>query len=1381
MTLPIFGRYSAIRLLGKGGMASVYEAVDELLERHVAIKIIHPHLAEEANFEKRFRQEAKLVASLRHPHIIHLYNFEIQNGQPFMVMEYLAGGTLKDKLDDLRSRGKSFELGEVNQIVRTLSGALYYAHEHGAVHRDIKPANVLFTEQNEPVITDFGIAKLLHESAQINMTGGVIGTPAYMSPEQASGVPVNSQSDQYSLAIMVYELITGRVPFTGESAATILMQHLTKAPPAPRSFNPNLPLLAERVILRGLEKDPNDRYPTVLDFAQALDTALHGEDRSSRPAAATDQTIQNTHSESNPMIETDLSSAVGVDRRVVLPITVPVPSRLQKEASVTAVMPAKKPRIPRWAGFGAGILALVVILLFFSFGGMSLIAAPPVSKPTGYLVAIADFDSANASKKIDFSRRIFEEIQNETSSVTDKISVVQTHTTFANSQDARAAGQKMNAALLIWGWYDDLGVSPHIEMIQQPVSSSQAIQRNQFFTITNANSSSAQTSSSALDLSSFYNYLHVPRLLSDMPLFVSNGPQQLAYISESILGLAFQSRGEYQTALDLYNKALNNIPTRPASTTQPGSQFAPGEERVYFQRGMVFAQLSRYPEAVKDLKLALTLNPKFYEAYYNLGIIYPEVCQPSRQMDAALQAAKAAVQIQPDQAGAHRLLAEIYYQLNQYSQALDEAQAAGKLDVQEPLTYLLEHEIYTAQGKTAQALEASQKGFQLLQTQTSAKPASGLDDFIALGDAALQANLLDDAQRYYQQAAALSKDSPDVQRALGNLSVKSGNFAQAAKEYEAWVKLEPQNAAASNSLGFAYLRAGNKDQAAQVLNNALTLTTCNADTYSLIGSMFMEQQQYAKAEQAFSQTVKVDPDRARSFYYLGVAQYLETNYQQAADNLDKSLQIDPGLVIAMYARGTVSYLMGSYQQALDEWSKVAAALPDDFQTAVDVGNAYEKLKETDQAISAYQKALGMKEDADVRTYLGMVYLEKNQIPQAIEQFRKALVTNPNSSLAENNLGDALQGIGDLASARDEYLKSLAIQDDAFMRLQLAIIYTRLGQVPLAIEQLEKGQSAGTGSTLTLIDSQLAGLYSRIGRLDDAEKQYLALLQTDPKRADAYADLGALAYKRCDLSSMSKNYSQAATLGSKFPYFADLPASAFAAQGFPSQQAQVITNTLNNFPNDPVALIWNGEYLIGAGRLPVAEISLQKALQTPNLSLAFQSIAHGDLGSLNVMEGNLSAAQGEFSLSIQAYPSNAYTLILIGDLALRNGRPQEALQTYEKALSILPEYGYQLSGDNAELFVPALAARRAIALTQLGKNDEAATAAALAISQAKDILGRMPNWPQAHFMLGYVYYSQADKTSAEGEFSAALACDASLKKVITRTKADLDLFLGLPKK
>jgi serine/threonine protein kinase len=262
------GRYQILEQLGEGGMATVYKAFDARLERDVAIKIIRTDQFAPAVLErilKRFEREAKALARLTHPNIVGVIDYGEHEGAPYLVMPYLPGGTLKQYL------GKPMPWQDAVHILLPVAQALEYAHEHNIIHRDIKPSNILLTEKGQPMLSDFGIAKILEsdETATLTGTGVGVGTPEYMAPEQWTG-HAGLQSDIYSLGVVFYELITGRKPYVADTPAAILLKQATDPLPRPRQYVSDLPDAVERILLKALAHKIEDRYHEMGVFASAL-------------------------------------------------------------------------------------------------------------------------------------------------------------------------------------------------------------------------------------------------------------------------------------------------------------------------------------------------------------------------------------------------------------------------------------------------------------------------------------------------------------------------------------------------------------------------------------------------------------------------------------------------------------------------------------------------------------------------------------------------------------------------------------------------------------------------------------------------------------------------------------------------------------------------------------------------------------------------------------------------------------------------------------------------------------------------------------------------------------------------------------------------------
>ena len=272
------GQYELRELLGVGGMGAVYRAYQSSLQRIVAVKVLRPELTAEPGYVERFTREARTSAALEHPHIVHIYDYGTQADISYLVMQLLEGGSLAERIAQRAGTEHPLpSLGEIAELLRQVGSALDYAHSQGVVHRDIKPSNILFDNHGNAYLVDFGIAKLLEATATgLTGTGAVVGTFAYMAPEQWRAEPLTPATDQYALGVMTYALVTGHLPFEAPTPAGVMHAHLNERPRPPRVHRPDVPDAVEQVIERALAKKPGERFPTCTAFAQAFDGAIRG-------------------------------------------------------------------------------------------------------------------------------------------------------------------------------------------------------------------------------------------------------------------------------------------------------------------------------------------------------------------------------------------------------------------------------------------------------------------------------------------------------------------------------------------------------------------------------------------------------------------------------------------------------------------------------------------------------------------------------------------------------------------------------------------------------------------------------------------------------------------------------------------------------------------------------------------------------------------------------------------------------------------------------------------------------------------------------------------------------------------------------------------------
>jgi len=263
------GPYKIIEKLGQGGMATVYKAYHAGLDRYVALKVLHPDLTEDPTFTARFQREARLVAKLDHPNIVPVHDFAEHDGYPYLVMKFIEGETLKARLE----RGP-LTAEEINHIVDSVGSALSYAHQQGILHRDVKPSNVLIATDGHIYLADFGLARIAQSGASTLSTDAVMGTPQYISPEQAVGKSdLDEGTDIYSFGVMLYEMVVGQVPFSADTPFSIILDHISSPLPLPRTINPAVPESVERVLLKALAKERSDRFATVNELVTAFKSA----------------------------------------------------------------------------------------------------------------------------------------------------------------------------------------------------------------------------------------------------------------------------------------------------------------------------------------------------------------------------------------------------------------------------------------------------------------------------------------------------------------------------------------------------------------------------------------------------------------------------------------------------------------------------------------------------------------------------------------------------------------------------------------------------------------------------------------------------------------------------------------------------------------------------------------------------------------------------------------------------------------------------------------------------------------------------------------------------------------------------------------------------
>lgn len=371
------GAYKIIEAIGAGGMARIYRGFHIELNRYAAIKVINWGLQEDPEFTERFRREAQAIASLRHPNIVQIYDFDKHDTGYFMAMEFIEGSDLAVQMRQLEAEKALLPNEKIISVISDVAAALDYAHEQGVIHRDVKPPNIMLNPNGQSILTDFGLVMLPSQASQATF-GNTFGTPHYIAPEQAiSSAAAVPASDIYSLGVILFELATGKLPFDDESPLSVALKHVSELPPAPRSINPDLEYGVEEVIFRALSKDPGDRFKTAGEMAAAL-RAAWGSDQANA-FATPPQIVPPAGVPSPGQVEQETWPVI----RPVSPAADTPPEFPEGSPSLPEPAKAQKTVMPLLSMVFAGLLGGVLgAVAFLYFTGLVDIALAPPSTPT---------------------------------------------------------------------------------------------------------------------------------------------------------------------------------------------------------------------------------------------------------------------------------------------------------------------------------------------------------------------------------------------------------------------------------------------------------------------------------------------------------------------------------------------------------------------------------------------------------------------------------------------------------------------------------------------------------------------------------------------------------------------------------------------------------------------------------------------------------------------------------------------------------------------------------------------------------------------------------------------------------------------------------------
>jgi tetratricopeptide (TPR) repeat protein len=674
MTGQTLGKYRLTERLGRGGMAQVYRAYQPSLERDVAIKVMHSYLAEDEGFVGRFKREAKAVAALRHPHIVQVYDFDIEDDTYYMVMEFIGGETLKQRLRQLNAQGQRMPLSEVAQVFCALCDALDYAHAQGRVHRDIKPANIMF-DGERLVLTDFGIASIVG-GTRYTASGAMVGTPAYMSPEQGQGERGDVRSDVYSLGVVLFEMLTGQVPYDADTPLAIVLKHLNEPLPLPRQITADVPPTVERVVLKALAKSPGDRYQSAGELADALDAAVE-----------------------------QIASAVEVPTR-------PLEPAVEAAAPAPVVAPVPRPRRVSWALIGvAGLIVValiaVALLVLPNLGGepepttpaTAAVAATPTS--AGAKEAMSSLtpatSSADAVAHFEAGVAAFDEWELE-DAIDEFSQAIESDPNFAQAFFRRGVVYREKGQLE--AAEADLGQAIDL----QPDLAEAYYERGYLYLDLARGEEAMRDFTAAIELQPDYAKAYCKRAQVCKWYIDDCDADNVWADLEQAIELApddaevWLFRGELYLEEEEYDLALPDL--------VQAVELAPDDGYAWEMLGQTYYLLGEYDQALASYDEAIRLEPTELEPYYHRAFAFMAI----DDLDAALEDLDRILLLEPGHSGAHYGRGRIHAALGYYEEAIaDFTEAMEDQDREYEWPYFPQDSPYLDRALAFQALGRSEE------------------------------------------------------------------------------------------------------------------------------------------------------------------------------------------------------------------------------------------------------------------------------------------------------------------------------------------------------------------------------------------------------------------------------------------------------------------------------------------------------------------------------------------------------------------------------------------------------------------------------------------------------------------------------------------------
>ncbi|PJF43144.1 MAG: hypothetical protein CUN55_09210 [Phototrophicales bacterium] len=1085
------GPYMLERILGVGGMAAVYEAFQTSVGRKVAVKVLPSSFAQQEQYVERFKREVELTAKLEHPHILPIYDYGTDNDLSFIVMRLMTGGTLSERLRNQ----DTLTVQDILKVSRQIASALDYAHRENIIHRDLKPSNVLFDKSNNAYLSDFGISKILGGSATgLTATGQLVGTPAYMAPEQWEGEAGQPATDIYALGILVYVMLTGKTPFDAPTPLGLMRKHMYEDPTPITQFRPELPPTIDAVIEIALAKRPERRYATAMDFVKALEQAVRGED-----IIDLNKTLTESLEATNVSVSTREKT------------NVPAATAGLKMEAQTAETPKSSGRSSR--GLFRNLLVATLLIAFIG-GGIFLFLnrdEPSNEDAISSQVAslIADARSALENDELAVALvRLNDALEQDTENIEAYVLRAETYLRSGNPakalEDANAALQRnpeMAQAFLIRG-QANLALGEYEAAMSDldqclaldPALAEAHFAKGETFIATNDLASARASFETVLELQSnnveAYLKLGEIALQQEDPVFAleavnnairinSNSPRafvlrgdihfsqgeleeaRLDYRQAMILddtyapaylglGNVYMALERYDDAQDAYEQYLNLVENREeqqigqnARSTAVAAEATASVTPTYTPTPTLTFTPTATPTQTPTPSHTPTLTPTL-----NIPATVEEAIA---QFDAgnyeiAVELFSQVLVVEPDNLDALLGRGASYYELRQLEEARRDLERLLELNPTEEVGYYNLGLVEEVQGNYEAALANYDQAIELFSDYADAylgktRVLFNTGDYVGCIAAANET-----LERNYR--------APEIVYNFRGLCFSElNNTAVAITDFETAIQLQPEFTGPYFNLGGIYYDLGDYEKSLEYYRQYVDLAGNNADSLATTRIIELENRL------TFPTPVANDPARAEAFFAEGNQRYDQGDYEGAVESYLEAIRNDGTKPKYYNNLGNAYFALQDFESAQTAYTQAMQIDPNYVFAYNNRGNLYYQLENYEAAVADYEAAIAIDDEyADAYYGLGLTQYEMEDYLDAIASYSRAIALEIDRPYRVFNArGNAyFYGLDNRVAAENDYLRAIELKSDyAFPYFNLGNLYYVDGDNAQALEYYEQ--------------------------------------------------------------------------------------------------------------------------------------------------------------------------------------------------------------------------------------------------------------------------------------------------------------------------------------